>query len=346
MPLGRLAAWSAWEEVDYAMFARESDLNHVNNIFRTKLHFYLRDLIFQVEGRQLSFRDRPNTEVDFRFRRTATRGKLGLSYMPISRSRVDLFLTREDFRYDPGRPEISDDTDPNTVREIGENLSTALERVEGVFGMEGRLRILPRTTLLLDAGTSRIDFDSGPADNFPQRDSDSVSAMVGLELDPSGPLRGSLKVGKRHLRPDADDIDGFSDWIADSDMSLRIAGRGYMRTNYYRNIAFSIFGENLFHTLERRGLSYQHHFTGRLSVEAGRQLDDIDYPLPFNVGTASIPVMRHRHDDVRADTVTFRYRLGPSLLVGLAVGRWWRDSSFDENDTSRTTITTLMRYTP
>src|SRR5678815_2806361 len=42
-PVGRLAAFSIWDEIDYAVFARESDLNHVNNSLRTKLHLYLRD---------------------------------------------------------------------------------------------------------------------------------------------------------------------------------------------------------------------------------------------------------------------------------------------------------------
>ena len=46
------------------------------------------------------------------------------------------------------------------------------------------------------------------------------------------------------------------------------------------------------------------------------------------------------------DVAAIRFRLGPTLKIGLAVELWNRDSTFDSEDTDRTTVTTLLEYTP
>jgi len=91
-PLGRLAAVSIWEQIDYSVFARQSDLNHVNNSLRSKVHVYLRDFTVYADGEQISSRDRPNNEIDYRIRTKATQGKLGFKWNPGTRGNADLFV--------------------------------------------------------------------------------------------------------------------------------------------------------------------------------------------------------------------------------------------------------------
>lgn len=346
-PVGRLAAFSIWDEIDYAVFAKESDLNHVNNSLRTKLHLYLRDFTLYADGEQNSTRERPNTEIDFRIRSTATAGKFGTTWNPGSRGKIDLYLRRVNYHYAAGQPDLPAGSDPNAIEQAAEtanSIAAQLERNETGIGLTGSMRIRPRTSALLDLRTGRIDFANSVINGaLLQRDSASHSVMGGLEFDPAGSLRGFFKVGVRHLAPDNPKLEGFNGLIADASLSARLLGRGEARAVYQRDTGFSTVGDNLFFIYGKKALAYEHFLSSRVSLELGRQLETVDYPVPIQVTPGNV---QHRRDDIVTDKVTFRYRLGPSLRVGLSVGRWNRDSTVDLVDTSRNTITTLLEYTP
>ena len=337
IPFSRRAALAVREEIDYAYFARDTDLSHVNNQIRAKLHVYLRDITLFTDGQQDSIRDRPNNEIDFRIRSTITAGKFGMTYRPSDRGQVDLYLSKIGLRYDSGSVDTAGVSDPNTdPDELGDLIATSLERDESIVGATGRLRIRPRTSLLFDLRTGRIDFDNA----VPERDSSTNTMMAGLEFDPSGSVKGFIKAGYRHLSPVDDSVfDGYSGLIADMALSARVFGRGEVRATYLHDTGFSILGDNLYYILDQRGLSYEHFINSRLSLEPGLELQDIKYPVSFGPQV-------FRNDDIRTTQVTVRYRLGPSLRLGLTVGRWRRDSTFDNEDATRSTITTLVEYTP
>ena len=341
IPFSRRAALAIREEIDYSVFARDSDLSHVNNQLKAKLHVYLREVTLFADGQQDSIRERPNNEIDFRIRNTTTQGKFGFTYRPSDRGQIDLFLARVGFRYDSGSVDTTDVSDPNAdadqiAEQIGESIAMSLERDETGVGLTGRLRILPRTSLLFDARTGRIDF----ANAVPERDSSTNTMMAGFEFDPSGSVRGFIKMGYRHLSPDDDSVDGYSGLVADLALSARLFGRGEVRASYLHDTGFSTLGKNLYYILNQKGLSYEHYINSRLSVETGLGLQDIDYPISFG------PTQGFRHDDITSNQVTVRYRLGPSLRLGLTAGRWRRDSTFDNEDASRNTYATLVEYTP
>ena len=329
VPFSRRATLALREEVDYAAFANESDLNHVNNQVKAKLHVYLREVTLFADGQQDSIRERPNSEIDFRIRNTTTAGKFGLSYRPTDRGQIDLFLTRVGFRYDSSSDEATGTEDPN--------IASSLQRDETAVGVTGRLRIRPQTSLLFEARTGAIDFEN----LIPQRDSHSTTMMSGFEFDPSGSVSGFMKLGYRHLSPDNpdDEVAGYSGLVADISMSARLFGRGQARASYLKDTGFSILDDNLYYILDQKGLSYEHYINSRLSVELGGALQEIHYPI-------EIDDQGLRRDEITSKQATVRYRLGPSLRLGLTVGKWVRDSTFDNEDASRNTVATLVEYTP
>ncbi|HEY3176821.1 MAG TPA: outer membrane beta-barrel protein [Candidatus Polarisedimenticolia bacterium] len=340
VPFGRRAALAVWDEIDYAVFARESDLNHVNNSLKTKLHVYLREVTLFADGQQDSFRERPNTEIDFRIRTTTTQGRLGLSWHPSTRSRFDLYGARTGFAYHAGKPEVAGGGEVGSPG-LGGDIADTLQREETALGLDSRLRIRPRTTLLIEARAGRIDFRQ----TFPNRDSSSSSIVGGLEFDPTGSVRGFVKLGYKKLDPDRRSLDsslrpyeGFSGMIADASVSARLLGRGEIRAAYQRNTGFSVLGNNLYYLQDLRAAAYEHYFNSRISVEAGRKLEKVKLPVMID--------SKIRLDHLTTDTVAVRYRFGPSLRIGLAAARWRRDSTFDFDDTARTTISTLLEYTP
>lgn len=335
VPFSRWAALAVREEIDYAVFARDSDLSHVNNQLRTKLHVYLREITLFADGQQDSFRERPNSEIDFRIRNTTTQGKFGLSYRPTDRGQIDLFMTRVGFHYDSGSVEVGGEVDPN-LEELGDRITNSLERDETGLGMAGRLRIRPHTSLLFEARSGRVDFQSAD----PQRDSSSNTMMAGFEFDPTGSIRGYIKAGYRRLTPDKESIVGYSGLVADMSVSAHLFGRGEIRASYLRDTGFSTLGENLYYNLTQKGLAYEHYFNSRLSVETGFSIQAVDYPVTFG------PPQFLRQDDITTHQVTVRYRLGPSLRLGLTAGRWRRESTFDNENASRNTGAILVEYTP
>ncbi len=342
-PLGRLATWMLRDEVDYALYAGDKDLNSFNNELKTKLHLYLRDVTAYAHGEQRNYRDRPSNEIDFRIRNIVTAGRFGFLYSPFRRGRIDLFTERTDYHYDPGQADVPPGGDPAATQQAGENIALSLERHETNVGVEGRIRVRPRTSALVELRTGRIDFQFTP-----DHDSSSSAVLAGVEFDPSGPLRGFLKLGPRHLSPDRSHVAGFSGIVADAALSLRVGGRGAIKTTWLRDIVFSIYGDNLYYLDTSRGLAYEHFLSSRLSLEAGRRYSNLDYPEPiplYNQATGTYDPT-DRTDDIVYDTVTLRYRVRRGMLVGLTVGRWVRDSSFDTYDTTRNTITTLLEYTP
>ncbi len=358
VPFGHRAALALWDEIDFAAYAQEKDLNHVNNTFRGKMHLYMRDLTMFAHGSSESYKERPNTEIDFRIRRTTNEGRFGFSYSPASRLRTDFFVNRADITYNADTAS----EDPET----GELIAEDLTRDETSLGFEARLKIRPRTKFLIDLRTGRIDFDL----SFPDRDSASNTAMGGFEFDLAGPLRGVLKVGHKNLTPDEDhapgadgvlgtpddvEIESFSGLVADTSLALSVGGRGAIKGTYTRDTGFSILGDNLYYILETQGLSYQHFVSSRIFFELGRQLVEVDYPLEFfnpdleGCGNASLyaPECQDlRRDDITIDTLALWYRTGPTLSLGLSLDRRDRDSTFDLEDTTRNTITTLVEYTP
>lgn len=341
VPFSHRTTLALRDEIDYAVFARDSDLNHVNNQALAKLHVYLKEVTLFADGQQDSFRERPNNEVDYRIRNTITTGKFGLRYHPTDRGQIDLYVGRIGYHYETGSVDVAGNIDPNNdpndLEEIGKSIENSLERDESGVGMAGRLRIRPHTSLLFEARTGTIDFEN--AVPF-ERDSNSHTMLGGFEFDPSGPIQGFIKMGYRHMSPDDDSIDGYSGLIADIAVSARLFGRGDIRATYLRDTGFSTLDKNLYYNLTQKGLAYEHYINTRLSIEPGVLLQAVDYPVEFPEPQG------FRQDDITTGQVTVRYRLGPSLRLGLTVAKWVRESTFDNEDASRNTVSTLVEYTP
>ncbi len=353
VPMGRRTALALWDETDFALFAEESDLNHVNNTFRSKLHVYLSDVTLFFDGERESYRERPNSEIDFRIRRNSQDARLGLSYRPARRLQTSFYVDRAAFRYDSGSVDAGDsDLEDDLLEARGEVIAEDLDRDETRVGMEGRVRIRPRTTFLLEVSRGGIDFDRAE----PERDSSTTETLAGFEFDPAGSLQGTLKAGLKRLDPEEDSQDGFSGLVADSEIALRFLGRATVKARYGRDTGFSTLGDNLFFISETRGLSYEHFINSQWSFDLGRDLVGVEYPEEVsNPDTCRQDPMNpdsflceeeQRLDDIVADTVAVRYRTGPTLRLGLAYSRWDRDSTFDTEDTTRNTVYVVMEYTP
>ncbi len=350
VPFGRLSALALWNELDYVAYATQTDLNTVNGEFRGKLHFYLRDVIVFADGKYRSYRERPDDEIDFRMRHNTGNARAGITWRPNTRGRIDVY--RENIRENyssSSEPIIPDEFDGDLAAEAGERRAEALDREEDYLWVDTRLKIRPRTSLLFDVQKGGIDFD----EDGTNRDSSVRSTTAGFEFDPSGPLRGYIRGGVKHVEPDDSTLEGYSGPIGRAQVYWKALDRALVKLLYKRDIVSTVLGDNLLYLSDGVGLGYEHFFTRRISVELARSITDNSYPTELSdlsscsdSGSGIVCDAKLREDQILTDTVTFRYVMRPGVKIGLAFRHWDRNSNFDLEDVTRNTIYTTLEYVP
>jgi len=350
VPFGHRAALASWNELDYVAYATQKDLNTVNGEFRGKLHYYLRDFIVFADGRFRSYRERPDDEIDFRMRHDTGNTRVGLIWRPTARGRIDFYKenTRENYTAS-SEPDVPEDFSGDLAAEAGKRRAEALDREEDYVWVDGRLKIRPRTSVLLDFQRGRMDYDEDDTN----RDSAVVASTTGIEFDPSGPLRGFVRLGVKDLEPDDPRLEGYSGMIGRAQLFWKALERALVKLNYKRDAVVSVLGENLYYLTDSKGLGYEHFFTRRISVELARNIADNSYPTELSdlsscTGTGSGLVCdeKLREDRITTDTFTVRYAMRPGMKIGLAFRRWDRESNFDLEDVTRNTVYTTVEYVP
>jgi len=350
VPFGHRSALALWNELDYVAYANETDLNTVNGEFRGKLHFYLRDIIVFADGKYRSYRERPDDEIDFRMRHNTGNARGGITWRPNQRSRIDIF--RESIRENyssSSEPILPEDFPDEIASEAGERRAEAQDREENYLWVDTRLKIRPRTSFLYDFQTGAIDYDEDDTN----RDSTVVSTTAGFEFDPSGPLRGYVRGGIKHVEPDDPRLEGYSGPVGRAQLYWKALDRALVKLQYKRDTVASILGENLFYLSESKSLGYEHFFTRRISVELAHGIADNSYAMELSdlsscTGTGSGIVCdeKLREDRITTDTLTIRYAMRPGVKIGLAFRHWDRESNFDLEDVTRNTIYTTVEYVP
>ena len=351
VPFGRRAALALWDEFDYVAYAQNSNLNSFNNEFRSKLHAYVREnitLLGHLGWR--SFRELPNNDIDFRTRHNTTTGKIGALYRPEERGQFELFLDRKKDEYRLGNPDIPDDINEDLALELGERRIARLNRTATVWGVDTRLKIRSRTTLLFDAETGLVDFDLAE----PDRDSRTSRSTVGLEFDPSGPLRGHFRVGLANLTPDNEFFEGYSGLVGRGQLSLRLLQRSRGKLIYNRDTVFSSIANNLYYLNRTWGFAYEHFLSRRLSFELARNLARNDYPQEIiDFGDCQTDQAgqlqcnkKLRVDHITSNKLTLRYTIRSGVRIGVTYRQWDRDSNFDSQDINRGTLFTSVEYVP
>ena len=350
VPFGHRTAVALFGELDYVMYAQETDLNTVNGDFRGKLHYYLKDLIVFADGKYRSYRERPDDEIDFRMRHITGNARAGFTWRRSERMRVDFYKENIRENYEASsEPVVPEDFPDEIAEEAGERRAEQLDREEDYIWVDSRLKIRPRTWALLDFQKGGIDFD----EDGTNRDSSVTGATTGLEFDPSGPLRGFIRGGIKHVEPDDSRLEGYSGPIGRAQLHWRALDRALVKLQYKRDTVSSILGENLYYLTDSKGLGYEHYFTRRISAEVARSIADNSYPTELSdlsscsgTGSGIVCDEKLREDRITTDTITVRYLMRPGLKIGLAYRHWDRNSNFDLEDVTRNTIYTTVEYVP
>ncbi len=304
-----------FQQFDYVSFRDNSDLNHWNSSSRARGVLLLKRAALSVEERYTSQRERPNTEVDRRLRRDENALSLGARSRGRGRLGWGARAGHERVGY----------TSEDAESEIA---ARRLDRDERSLSLSGELRILPKTTFLLEGVVESIEFNSAAE----ARDGRAVSVLPGLRFDPSASVQGEIRFGVTEF--EALDRDGadYRGPVGEGRLSARLGSRGRLKGTFVRELVFSTLAENLYFIGTQWSGAYEQFFSRRLSAEIsyGRGLNH--YPEPVaGAGSATF----ERDDRLRTYQAAVRYRLDRRLLFTLMAQRLERDSSDDRFDRER-----------
>jgi hypothetical protein len=203
----------------------------------------------------------------------------------------------------------------------------SLSRDDTKFGVLGLLKIMPKTTMLLEARFKDIDYaeDSPPAT---QNDRDSMDSryFVGLEWESTAKTSGSVRVGYQEKDPNDAAFDNFyaSAWEAD----VIWAPRSYstLRATIFRGVedssdAVTYIKSDIF------TLAWNHKWSNRYSTSVFGEIEGQEY---FGL---------NRDDDIHTWGFLGRYQHSPQLAIKGEYRYEDRDSSTNGLDYTRNLVT-------
>jgi hypothetical protein len=237
-------------------------------------------------------RERPNLEIDARVERTQGEVGLGTKVLVGPKLTLELGVSGRHLAY--GQEELE-----------GVALADSLDRSERRYSVKSKFAVTPLTSLTVDAEHRRDRFDEAT-----ERDTDTTSALVGLELKPLALLAGRARVGWRQFLPTTGAAPDFTGVVADVELKAlvrdmtRITGRVARDVEYSFDRAASYYVSTGVHFEVQQALGSSWDVVGR----AGRTA--LDYQ-----GTD----LRSRVDHVIVVGAGVGRRLGSEIRVGVDV---------------------------
>ena len=306
-----------FQEFDYVAFQTQTELNHWNGSARARGILLLKRLQLSLEDHFRSERERPSAEIDQRLRRE--NNTLTAALKTLGRSRLGLEAYARGERIDYA-----------TEDEALEQAVDRLNRDEATLSVAGQMRLLPKTTFLLEGRVSRIQFD----DRNAGRDARKRAILPGVRLHPTAFIQGELRAGPLVL--DARDRPGsdYRGMVGEANLATRLGRAARLKGTFARDVQFSTLMENLYYVGTSWSGAFEQFFSRRLSGEVsyGRSLNH--YPMEVTRGGV-IPFQGVRDDHFRQYRATVRYRPNPGMTMEASAYRLDRNSTDDFYDRAR-----------
>jgi len=302
---GLIKATAATDLVWYKEFASERS---IDPHFDVRGETYLRRFTLFAENSFVHSRQRPSFEIDLRSRRLENRFTAGVDMRITPKLSFQVHGTK-------GKTEF----DGDTVL-LGTRIAETLNRDTVGFGTVTRYRLSVLTALALRA--ERFE-DSFPLS--PERGSDNVRIMPGVELRPRALINGSAYLGVRHLNPvDESLLPEFAGLVSDLALSYTLLGSTTISFSHVRDIAYSFEPLQPYYVDTGFGVRVRRALGSRFDVVLSTDRHAYSY--------RDLIVQNVRPEPQRVDTTwkydgSVGYRLGREGRLGFGIAYWKRDST-------------------
>ena len=247
---------------------------------------------------------RPNYEIDARTRYMTNSTTVGLNLAMFSRTTFGVYGRQDHVSYN------------QNTSFFGFNLAQALDRTDTVFGAAVSHELTPFTTVVLKG--------EGEQDRFkysPDRNADSTSASIGVQLNPAALISGSAFIGYRKFDALGAGVPSFRGLTASAGVSYVLLGRTQFSVNVLRDVQYSFDVTTPYYVITGVSGSVDQELFGPLSliVDGGNQ------HLAYRelAGTGGIP---NRVDTVQTYGGGVGYRLGHTMQISFIVNQYLRNS--------------------
>jgi hypothetical protein len=218
--IGR-AYLSSTSSIDWNYFQKLSGQRSFNGAQEARLDLGLGVLRPYVSGRMARTRQRPNLEIDARVEHTTTEAAGGMQWFVGPKLTLDVSRARRTLEF--GAAAIGD---------VG--LAQSLNRTEEETAVVGRFAITPLTSLLVDARYREDRFTHAP-----DRDTDTVLALAGVEFKPLALISGRARLGWRAFTPTGTLVPRFRGVVSDVELSYLVRDFVRITAGVTRDLEYS-----------------------------------------------------------------------------------------------------------
>lgn len=291
-----------YESPQYVYFFKTERERTWNNYLNGDVSLSLNRIMLTAGGTLNRARERWNTEIDIRPRRTEKGGFVSLLYQRSYRVSFEVRASRKDYTYES--------IDYDSVN-IGERLS----HLETFWSGRFYYRLNPRVQFFLEGEWSRYDFKS-PAS---LGDSRGRTFSSGFVFSPASRVRGQIRVGYKEFDTLVEGMPDFKGLVGDTSVSWVLFRPLVLRGSYRRDVNFSVWSRNPYYVGNSWSAgSSLYLFRKRIRLDYTYSQLQNDYPL------GEVPDSNPRQDNYTLNSLALYIRIKKTVGLGLTAGLWTR----------------------
>ena len=326
LPIHRKFVLSAYGSPQYVWYSKTDRERTWNYYLKGAAQLSLKNVFFSVDGVYSDARERWNTEIDIRPRRTEE--GLGGSMLVNLAHRTSFSVAYRTVKYDYASVVYGDNFD------VRERLNRQESYADLTFFHQSSTQ--RRFFLAFEYGRYEFEFASQAA----LGDSRSGAAYAGLEFSQLGRrIRGTVRVGYKKFDVRAVDGPDYQGIVGDSQLSIRLARPFVIRGSYVRDVRFSLWYNNPYYIESRPGAGASVYVFRFLRLDYDYSIGRNRYP---EVGGGGPDVKRLDEYSIHSGGVYFRIR--KTVALGFIASWWARNSNLDAEDDKRTFFGVNLTY--
>ncbi len=315
LPLGRHIVISGYGSPQYVWYAKTAQERSWNFSYSGALALSFKDVFLSAGYARVEARERWNTEIDIRPRRTENDWAGAFLLKTSRRTSLEAAWTRNAYDYESL---FVDDF----------NLRERLSRTESYYSLSAFYQSTIRTRWFLTGEYGNIRFAF--ADSAVLRNSNSEAAYAGIEFSPLGRIRGRIRVGYKTLDVLNTPAQDFRGLVGDSQIAVTLVRPFVVRAGYRRGVQYSFWFNNAYYVESVPSAGASIYVRRLVRFDYDYLLGRNRYPEAQDLGGGEIV---KRRDNYRIHSAGVYFRVWKKSAIGFIVNWWKRTSNIPfEND--------------
>jgi hypothetical protein len=328
LPVARKALFTTRLGADYLWFAKNEDQRSLNPTASFRADVFLHRLTLTAAHAFSSNAERPNQEIDIRYRRYENTSSAGIGIRLTPKLGIELSGNRSQSEHD------------DEAVFLGTKLQETLNRTTGGASVTVRHRLTALTSVAIQVERFGDRFELAP-----DRDADSLRIMPSVEFKPRALISGRAAVGFRRFEPKNKAImPGYTGLAANLGLSYTHGGTTTVGVTYLRDLNYSFQPLQPYFVNTTIGGSLRRALGGRFDVLGS--VDQYNYQYRSVILPNVAP-----SDDTPRQFATWNYaaslgyKIGRNGRMGFGFSYWRRAAESDSaRDYNRLRIGTTVNY--